>query len=81
MVFSVAFSPDGTLVASGSRDNTIRVWDANSGSEVAVLTGHENQIQSVVFLDNERILSAAGNPEMKTSTGEMIGVADYTVRL
>jgi WD40 repeat protein len=79
VVFSIAFSPDGSLVASGSRDNTVRVWDVETGSERAVLSGHLNQVQSVAFLDNQRVLSGSGNPEM--SEGKVIGEADYTVRL
>ena len=33
MVYSVAFSPDGKRVLTGSRDNTARVWDATTGPE------------------------------------------------
>ena len=36
-VTSVAWSPDGRQLASGSRDNSIRVWDAESGKSVATL--------------------------------------------
>jgi WD40 repeat protein len=39
-VYSVAFSPDGRLLASGSRDNTIKLWDVASGSLVRTLSGH-----------------------------------------
>jgi WD40 repeat protein len=36
-VSSVAWSPDGRQLASGSRDNSIRVWDATTGASVATL--------------------------------------------
>jgi WD40 repeat protein len=81
VVFSVAFSPDGSRIASGSRDATARVWDVETGSEVATLIGHCNQVQDVAFLDNDRLLSASGNPEIKASDGKVIGETDYTVRL
>jgi hypothetical protein len=40
-VYSVCFSPDGTRLASGSRDKTVRVWDTNSGECVKVSTGSD----------------------------------------
>jgi WD40 repeat protein len=81
VVFSVAFSPDGTLVGSGSRDDTVRVWSVETGFEAATLVGHRNQVQSLAFLDNERLLSGSGSPELRSSEGPKIGEHDYTVRL
>ncbi len=44
-----AFSPDGTLVVTGSYDTTARIWDAHTGAEIAVLRGHERQLLTAAF--------------------------------
>jgi hypothetical protein len=43
-VLSVAFSPDGRLLASGSSDKTIKLWDVASGSLVRTLSGHTDWV-------------------------------------
>jgi len=48
-VNSVAFSPDGATVASGSGDTTVRLWDAASGALTATLEGHSSIVHSVAF--------------------------------
>src|SRR4029077_11861096 len=46
---SVAFSPDGLHVLTGSSDETARLWSAATGQEIGVFTGHEGSIYSVAF--------------------------------
>ena len=49
MVTSVSFSPDGTTIASGSRDKTVRLWDGNTGRHIRTLSGHTWVVWSVSF--------------------------------
>ena len=39
-VFSVAYSPDGKHIVSGSGDKTVKIWDSTTGEEVSVLVCH-----------------------------------------
>jgi WD40 repeat protein len=41
-VLSVAWSPDGKQIASGSYDKTIKIWDSQSGGCQSTLTGHSD---------------------------------------
>lgn len=56
-VFSVAFSADGKLLASGGKDNTIRLWDADSGEQIQTFTGHTDGVVSVAFSPDGRTLA------------------------
>ncbi|MGK0187511.1 MAG: WD40 repeat protein/tetratricopeptide (TPR) repeat protein [Verrucomicrobiales bacterium] len=65
-VTSVFFSPDGTRIVSGSRDNTVKLWDADTGNEIASLEGHSERVTSVAFSpDGSRIVSGSFDNTVK----------------
>ena len=59
-VVSAAFSPDGKRVVTASVDQTARLWDVESGKEVAVLKGHTDDVWSAAFSpDGKRVVTAS----------------------
>jgi len=67
-VLSVAFSPDGNILASGSQDNTIRLWDVSLRKPLGEpLIGHSGWVRSIAFSPDGKILAS--------------GSRDNTVRL
>jgi HEAT repeat protein len=66
---SVAWSPDGKRIASGSADNTVQVWDATTGSQLLTYRGHTNRVESVAWSpDGTRI--ASGNADTTVQVWE-----------
>jgi WD40 repeat protein/serine/threonine protein kinase len=74
LVFSVVFSPDSTRLASGSRDGTVKIWDAARGQQQHTLrhepraeSGGKTAVHQVAFSPDGRVLASAS--------------ADFTVKL
>jgi WD40 repeat protein len=59
-VDSVAFSPDGRLLASASHDGTVRLWDPATGEAVAVLDAHPGGASAVAWSPDGATLASAG---------------------
>jgi WD40 repeat protein/serine/threonine protein kinase/Tfp pilus assembly protein PilF len=65
-VISVATNPDGKLIASGGWDNTIKVWDAATGTELMTFQGHEGPVCSVAFSpDSKHVISGSHDKTAK----------------
>jgi WD40 repeat protein len=57
-VDTVAFAPDGTLIASGNVDNLVRLWQAQSGKVWRTLRGHSSGVTSVAFSPDSTLLAS-----------------------
>ncbi len=62
----LAFSPNGSRIASGSNDYTIRLWDSTTGMELGCLRGHVDEVNSVAFSpDGSQIVSASSDDTVR----------------
>ncbi|KIM24767.1 hypothetical protein M408DRAFT_45879, partial [Serendipita vermifera MAFF 305830] len=76
-VYSVSFSPDGRRIVSGSLDDTIRVWNSETGETIlGPLMGHGGPVYSASFSpDGKRIVSGSGDHTLRVwdaETGQMV---------
>jgi len=76
-VYSVAFSPDGNRVASGSTDQMVKIWDSYTGRELLTLKGHTGGVDTLAFSPNGQYLISGSDDGTASiwvaATGRPIG--------
>jgi WD40 repeat protein len=80
-VNSIQFSPDGALLASGSDDRYVRLWNTTTWKIVSSMWGHTAMILSVAFSPNSAMIASAGHDKtirLKRVTGELGIGLDYS---
>src|SRR5262249_49752190 len=75
-VYSVAFSPDGTRIVSGSGEGAVKVWEAHTGQEALSLQRHTSRVTSVGFSPDGRTFASGSDDTTvclwDTATGDLI---------
>ncbi len=65
-VLSVALSPDGTLLAAGTANGEVRLWDVQSGVPLGICQGHTDWVRSVAFSpDGSSVLSGSDDQSIR----------------
>ena len=61
LVRCLAISPDGKILASGSYDDTIKLWELDTGKNLRTLTGHSGDIEAIAISPDGQILASGGD--------------------
>src|SRR5438045_2481329 len=61
LVFNVAFSNDGKILATASFDGTVKLWDAKEAKELKSCAGHKESVYSVSFNKDGSQFASCGN--------------------
>jgi len=61
IIHRIAWSPDGQLIASPSRDKTVRIWDVKTGTVIKTLRGHSHEASSVAWSPNGQYVASGSH--------------------
>lgn len=75
---SVAFAPDGKILASASRDQSLRIWDVDSGRQRWSIKQASDHVECIVFSADGKLLASFPGPNNRiqlwdAATGKEVG--------
>ena len=79
-VSSIAFSPDGATLASGSYDATVRLWGVENGREIHTLTAHTKAVKTVAFSPDGTTLASGSYDETVRLWDVATGIERHTLK-
>ncbi len=71
-ITEIVYSPDGSLIATASKDGSVQIWDATDGSPIRTLTGHSGGVNSIAFSPDGSLLTSGSDDR----TAKLWNVAD-----
>ena len=78
IVWSTEYSPDGRRIVTASADKNARIWNAETGREISILSGHQGEVRHATFSPDGSIVATAswdGTARIwDTSTADQIGI-------
>ncbi|HMV85654.1 MAG TPA: protein kinase [Blastocatellia bacterium] len=82
-ISAIAFSPDGTILGTGSIDGTVKLWAVNTRRELATLSGHASDVMALAFSpDGTRLATGSAEGVIKlwdmTTKMELISLRGHT---
>ncbi|KFY05657.1 hypothetical protein V492_08376 [Pseudogymnoascus sp. VKM F-4246] len=78
-ISSVTIAPNGNMLASGSYDHTIRLWDVATGVTLHVLTGHKYAVREVTFSPNSKVVASSSYDDTVRLWDTATGIALQTL--
>jgi WD40 repeat protein len=79
LIYEIAWSPDGSRIATASADGTCCICDVQTTNTVIRFSGHSRSVSAVGFLDNETVVSGGADGSLRiwnTNTGEVLRTLD-----
>jgi WD40 repeat protein len=77
---SAAFSHNGRFVVSGHQDNTVRIWNVDTGECMRQLLGHKKRVQSVVFSHDSTLVASVSRDKTARIWNTDSGACKYVLR-
>src|SRR5207245_1421030 len=60
-VYALAYSPDGTRLATGDKDGFVKIWDVATGRELLTYRGHKDAVNAVAYSPDGKLIASAGD--------------------